>query len=135
MAMPHEHWISLEECLELVRTSVDVKYEYVDRRIYALTGESTSHSLIATNIYAMLRPHLRGSPCRVYDSDMKFCLSETVRYYLDVTVSCDPRDTQVIKHDLYYPRLLIEVLSPSTEMRDRTEKLARYHRHATIEEY
>ncbi len=135
MAMPHERWISLEEYLELDRTSIDVKYEYVDGRIYAMSGGSTSHSLIATNIYALLRPHLRGSPCRVYDKDMKFCLSETVRYYPDVTVSCDPRDTQAVKHDLYYPRLVIEVLSPSTELRDRTEKLARYQRHPTIEEY
>jgi len=101
MAIPPEHWISLEEYLELDRASTDVKYEYVDGRIYAMTGGSTSHSLIATNIYALLRPHLRGSPCRVYDKDMKFCLSEKVRYYPDVTVSCDPRDTQVVKHDLY----------------------------------
>ncbi len=135
MAIPHDHWISLEEYLELEHTSPDMKYEYVDGRIYAMSGGSTSHSLIAMNISTLLRMHLRGKACQAYNSDMKFCLSETVHYYPDVTVSCDPRDTQVIKHDLYYPRLVIEVLSPSTELRDRTEKLARYQRHPTIEEY
>jgi Uma2 family endonuclease len=135
MALPRERWTSLEQYLELEHTSLDIKYEYVDGRIYAMSGGSTSHSLIAMNIYALLRPHLRGSPCRVYNSDMKFCLSETVRYYPDVTVSCDPRDTQVVKHDLAYPRLIIEVLSPSTELRDRTEKLARYQRCPTLQEY
>ena len=135
MAMPHEHWISLEEYLELDRTSLDMKYEYVDGRIYAMSGGSTSHSLIAMNISTLLRTHLRGKACRAYNSDMKFCLSETVHYYPDVTVSCDPRDTQAVKHDLYYPRLVIEVLSPSTEMRDRTEKLAQYQKCQIIEEY
>jgi Uma2 family endonuclease len=135
MAIPHERWISLEEYLELDRTSIDMKYEYVDGRIYAMAGGSTSHSLIAMNISTLLRVHLRGKACRAYNSDMKFCPSEKVCYYPDVTVSCDPRDTQVIKHDIYYPRLVIEVLSPSTEMRDRTEKLAQYQKCQTIEEY
>src|SRR5690348_2298552 len=135
MAIQHERWISLEECLELGRTSPDMKYEYVDGRIYARSGESTSHSLITMNISTLLRGHLRGKACRAYNSDVKFCFSETVHYYPDVTVSCDPRDTQAIKHELYYPRLVIEVLSPSTEMRDRTEKLVQYQKCQTIEEY
>ena len=66
---------------------------------------------------------------------MKICLSEKVRYYPDIMVSCDPRDTQVVKYDLSYPRLVIEVLSPSTELRDRTEKLAHYQTCSTVEEY
>lgn len=135
MAMQHERWISLEEYLELDRTSLDVKYEYVDGRIYAMAGESTSHSLITMNISTLLRSHLRGKTCRAYNSDMKFLLSEKVCYYPDVTVSCDPRDIQAIKHELCYPRLVIEVLSPSTELRDRTEKLAHYQKCQTIEEY
>jgi Uma2 family endonuclease len=135
MAMPHECWISLEEYLELDRTSTDMKYEYVNGRIYAMSGGSTSHSLITMNISTLLRGHLRDKACRAYNSDMKFCLSETVRYYPDVTVSCDPRDTQAVKHELYYPCLVIEVLSPSTELRDRTEKLAQYQKHPTVEEY
>src|SRR5260370_12837986 len=100
-----------------------------------MSGGWTSHSLIAMNISTLLREHLRGSPCRTYNSDMKFKPSEKVSYYPDVTVSCDSKDTQAVKHELYYPRLIVEVLSPSTEMRDRTEKLAQYQKYPTIEEY
>jgi len=64
---------------------------------------------IAMNISTLLREHLRDSPCRTYNSDMKFKPSEKVSYYPDVTVSCDSKDTQAVKHELYYPRLIVEV--------------------------
>ncbi len=65
---------------------------------------------------------------------MKVYISETRYFHPDVTVSCDPRDRGTVQA-IRSPRLVIEVLSPSTELTDRTWKLKNYRSHATIEEY
>ena len=135
MAVQQNDWISPEEYLRIDRESLDIKYEYDDGWIYAMAGGSTSHSLLAGNMFAILRSHLRGGPCKVYTSDMRVCISELQYFYPDVSVSCDPEDTQAIKDNLQSPRLIVEVLSPSTEMHDRTRKFARYQRCPTIQEY
>src|SRR5947209_18633545 len=77
---------------------------------------------------------LRGSRCRVYSSDMKVYVSETRYFHPDVIATCDPRDRGTIQA-IRSPRLVVEVLSPSTELTDRTWKLKNYRMHPTIEEY
>ena len=77
---------------------------------------------------------LRGSKCRVYSSDMKVYISETRYFHPDVIVTCDPRDRGRIQA-IQSPRLVVEVLSPTTELTDRTWKLKNYCAHPTIEEY
>jgi len=135
MAVQRNDWISPEEYLRLDREALDIKYEYDDGQIYAMSGGSTSHSLLAGNMFTILKAHLRGGPCKAYTSDMRVYVSEEQYLYPDVSVSCDPKDTQEIKDILQSPRLIIEVLSPSTEMRDRTRKFAQYQQCPTIEEY
>lgn len=76
--------------------------------------------------FAHLRERTRGGPCRTYIADMKVRADYAdAFYYPDVFVTCDPRDTE--PYFKRYPRLIIEVLSPSTEGIDRREKL-RYDR-------
>src|SRR4029077_1786487 len=70
----------------------------------------------------------------VYSSDMKVYVSETRYFHPDVTVTCDPRDRGRIQA-IQSPRLVVEVLSPGTELTDRTWKLKNYRTHPTIEEY
>jgi len=135
VAVQRNDWISPEEYLCIDRESLDVKYEYDHGRMYAMSGGSTSHSLLAGNMFTILKAHLRGGPCKAYTSDMRVYVSEEEYLYPDVSVSCDPKDTQEIKDNLQSPRLIIEVLSPSTEMRDRTRKFAQYQQCSTIEEY
>jgi Uma2 family endonuclease len=135
MAVQHNDWISPEEYLRIDSESLDIKYEYDDGHMYAMSGGSTSHSLLAGNMFTILRSHLRGGPCKVYTSDMRVYVSELQFFYPDVSVSCDPEDTQAIKDNLQSPRLIVEVLSPSTEMRDRTRKFAQYQRCPAIQEY
>jgi Uma2 family endonuclease len=136
MAIQNEHWISLEEYHEIERTS-EVKYEYSDGRIYAMSGGTSQHSQIAVNMLIALATHLRGKDCRPFNSDMKVLPrgDENPSYYPDITVTCNPED---YKHDstaIRSPRLVIEVLSRSTAYRDRSEKLRVYQTCPSIDEY
>jgi len=134
MALEHTSTMSVEQYFELEENSPDSRYEYFDGYVYMLSGESANHAAISGNIYAILRNFLRGSQCRVYDSDMKVRVSEKQYFHSDVTVSCDlyDRGTAAI---IRSPRLVVEVLSPSTEARDRGRKLQCYLACPTIKEY
>ena len=86
------------------------------------------------NMYSLLRDLLRGKPCRVYHSDIKVRISHKRYFHPDITVTCDPRDRGT-GDLLQSPRVIFEVLSPSTEMSDRTWKLQNYLAMPTMEEY
>ena len=134
MAVQHEHWISPEEYLEIDRASIDVKYEYTDGHIYAMSGGTAEHAEIAINMIAILKAHLQGS-CRVLSSDVRVQVAERKYYYPDVSVSCHPEDKQKGIDIIRYPRLVIEVLSPSTETNDRGKKFRSYKACSSIQEY
>lgn len=93
-----------------------------------------NHATIKSNIQRILWGPLRGGKCRVYSSDIKVYIAKERYFHPDVTVTCDPRDRGA-GDLLQSPRLVVEVLSPSTELKDRTWKLQNYTAHPTIEEY
>ena len=126
--------MTVEEYFQLEENDPDTRYEYVDGHVYAMAGGTANHDTIKSNIHRILWNLLRGSKCRVYSSDMKVFISETRYFHPDVIVTCDPRDRGTIQA-IQSPRLVVEVLSPSTELTDRTWKLKNYRAHATIEEY
>lgn len=134
MAIEHQQTMTVEEYFQLEDNEPDTRYEYVDGHVYAMAGGTANHDTVKSNIHRILWQLLRGSKCRVYSSDMKVFVSETRYFHPDVTVTCDPRDrgtAQAIRS----PRLVVEVLSPTTELTDRTWKLQNYRAHPTIEEY
>ncbi len=133
--MPSEHTstMSVEQYFELEENSPDTRYEYFDGYVYMMSGGSANHAAISGNIYAILKSLLRGSQCRVYNSDMKVRVSEQQYFHPDVTVSCDRYDRGTVSV-ICFPRLVVEVLSPSTEARDRGRKLQCYLACPTIEE-
>lgn len=124
--------LTFEEYLQFEESS-DVRHELVEGHLYAFAGGTDRHSLITVNITGMLWNHLRGKECRVYDSNMKVRVSERTAYYPDVMVACDPSDN----HSLYRERpcLLVEVLSPSTHLTDRREKLVAYQTIESLQGY
>lgn len=134
MALEHTSIMSVEQYFQLEENSPDTRYEYIDGYVYMMSGGSANHAAISGNIYAILRGLLRGSQCRVYNSDMKVRVSEQKYFHPDVTVSCDPYDRGTTAF-IRSPRLVVEVLSPSTEARDRGRKLHCYLACPTIEEY
>ena len=126
--------MSVEDYLILNRTSKDTRYEYLDGELRMLAGGSPDHSIIIANLTATIKGPLKGSPCRVYNSDVQLKLSEKRYVFPDITVSCDERDRNQ-KETIRYPRVVVEVLSPSTEATDRGKKAAYYRACATIQEY
>jgi Uma2 family endonuclease len=132
----HKYWVSPEEYLEIDRASLDVKYEYIDGDMYAMSGGTIDHARIAMNLIRALDDHLQRGLCRVFFSDVRAQVAEHKYFYPDVTVSCNPEDWQQGKIDtIRSPRLIIEVLSPSTEARDRGKKSLSYQACPTLQEY
>jgi Uma2 family endonuclease len=134
MAIEHRRIMTVEEYFQLEANDPETRYEYIDGYVYAMAGGTANHDMIKSNIHRILWNLLRGSNCRVYSSDMKVYISETRYFHPDVTVTCDPRDRGRVQA-IQSPRLIVEVLSPTTELTDRTWKLKNYCAHPIIEEY
>src|SRR5215831_14711660 len=123
------------EYIALERSS-NVKHEYLDGRIYAMSGGSREHAAIAVNVSTLLNVALRGKPCAVHSPNLRIrVLDSGLETYPDVSVICgkpeiDPDD----KHAVTNPVVLVEVTSPSTEAYDRGEKLEHYKRIASLRE-
>ncbi|HEX4203140.1 MAG TPA: Uma2 family endonuclease [Ktedonobacteraceae bacterium] len=134
MALPEYPFMDVEDYLELDRNSKHVRYEYIDGELRMLAGGSTYHSIIIANLNGILYGLLRKSPCRVYNSDIRLQLSTSCYFYPDVTISCDQRDLE-LSDMIRYPRVIFEVLSPSTEPVDRGKKFVYYRECTTVQEY
>lgn len=129
---------SVEEFFKLRASDPTHRYEYIDGEIYMMTGGSRRHSRIGSNMNRILGNLLRDKPCVVHDSDACFQVTEERYVCPDVTVSCDPRDTEDPEDDtvtLQYPCLVVEVLSRSTKSLDRGIKFDLYKEHPTVQEY
>lgn len=129
-------YISAQEYLELEQAA-DNKHEYLDGEILAIAGASDAHVKVTGNAFALLKSHLRGSGCSTYIADMKLRIGQDdAFFYPDLMVCCDPAD-QLPEQDLVKnnPKLLIEVLSPSTEAFDRGKKFMLYRKLPSLEEY
>ncbi|WP_420538213.1 Uma2 family endonuclease [Microcystis aeruginosa] len=112
-----------------------IKHEYIDGQIYAMAGTTDTHNIVAGNIYTIVRNHLRGSDCRVYFADVKVRLEKRNHfYYPDILVTCDDRDRETATYKSF-PKLIIEVLSDSTEAFDRGDKFNDYQTLESLEEY
>lgn len=129
---------SLDEYFQIDRDS-SVKHEFRAGEIIDMSGGSLEHSLIIANTIRAIGNRIEGSGCRVYDSNLRVRIAPKLRYaYPDATVICkdpqidpdDPSHTTVIN-----PRLVVEVLSPSTELFDRGEKFRRYLELESLQEY
>jgi Uma2 family endonuclease len=111
------------------------RHEYIDAEVFAMAVAEDRHVKVAGNIYIALRQHLGGSPCRTYMSDMRLHVAAANSYfYPDVLVTCSALDlaSSMVKTE---PKLIAEVLSPSTAAYDRGLKFSHYRRIASLEEF
>jgi len=113
-----------------------IRHEYLGGLVYAMAGETLAHNQISQNLLFQIRPKTKRGPCRVFISDIRvnFHLrTDEYYYYPDIVVTCDKRDTHLrfIRH----PKVIIEVLSESTERVDKREKFFAYTSVASLEEY
>lgn len=111
------------------------RHEYLDGDVFAMADAEDRHVTVAGNLYIALRQHLIASPCRTYMSDMRLHVAATNSYfYPDVLVTCSALDlaSPLIKSP---PKLIIEVLSPSTAAFDRGLKFSHYRSLTSLEEF
>ena len=129
-------YISEDEYLEIERNS-EIKHEYFDGEIFAMSGASEAHNLIVANVIITLGSQLKKKPCRVYPSDMRLKIERTTLYtYPDAMIVCGERKFGDKEKDmLLNPDVIIEVLSDSTENYDRGKKFEHYRQIASLKEY
>jgi Uma2 family endonuclease len=111
------------------------RHEFVDGEVFAMAGAEDRHVTVAMNLAFSLRQHLTGSPCRTYMSDMKLNVAAARQYfYPDVLVTCSALDlaNPTVKSE---PKLIVEVLSPSTAAYDRGLKFGYYRALPSLQEY
>jgi Uma2 family endonuclease len=134
-ATPH-HVFSYAEYL-LRERETGLKHEYLGGQIFAMAGGTPEHARLISEVAFALRALIDPSKCRVFVSELKVRVQATgLATYPDVAIVCgdvlhDPEDTNAVTN----PKVLVEVLSPSTEAYDRGEKWSHYRRIPTLEAY
>ena len=137
-AQPQENVkITPEAYLEIERTS-EIKHEYFDGEIFAMTGASLSHNRINRNIIQKMGIQLDGSSCEALASDMRVKIEGIEKYtYPDIAVVCGDIELEEKKglDTLLNPIVIIEILSKSTEAYDRGTKFQHYQFISSLKEY
>ena len=127
--------LTFDEFVRLYEPLPD-KYELVDGVAVMMAGSNNRHAFIASRILISLGRQLRGSGCVPVGSDAMLRLDEGNGRLPDVGIYCDPRDLETVNSEvtgLRFPRVLFEVLSPSTQREDRGAKVPRYQEIATLD--
>jgi len=116
-----------EDYLTFERES-DTRHEFLDGEIYAMAGESLPHNRICVNLSGEVRQQLKGKRCEALSPNMKVRTSSaSLLAYPDLTIVCgEPLFHDRKKDVLTNPKVIFEVLSPSTAEYDRTTKFQRY---------
>ena len=137
--MPVEQYLALDE-------STDGKYEYLDGFVFMLrppssayaenalvdmAGGSIAHAALCARVATPVNVALGDSPCMAFTSDARMRLTAKRYLYPDVTVACGQEPGSMLAN----PIVIIEVLSPSTEKRDRGVKFQAYKALPSLEEY
>lgn len=126
---------TVEEYLAMERESEE-RHEYIDGEIYMMAGETDPHSIITINLAVEIGTQLKGRDCAALSPNMKVRSGPDPKFsrslkgffsYADLMVACGKR----LYHDEYQdvllnPKVIIEILSPTTEAYDRGEKFRRY---------
>jgi Uma2 family endonuclease len=133
MVAQRDDWMSVEDFLALDRESLDQNYEYMNGHMYALAGGSGNHALIISNTHAAIHHHLKSSSYAILIG-MTIKIDD-VCLLPDIIVTDNEQDIEENKTYMKSPKLVIEVLSPSTEKKDRGEKFLHYINCSSIQEY
>ena len=118
-----------EEYLEFERAA-DSRHEYVDGVIYEMAGESLAHSQVCINIAREISLFLKGTSCQALSPNMKVRAETKGMFaYPDLSIVCgEPTFSDSQRDVLLNPKVIIEVLSPSTQRYDQTKKFFRYRK-------
>jgi Uma2 family endonuclease len=133
---PKYNFVSQEDYLTMERASQE-KHEYYNGEVFAMSGASWEHNVIAKNISTLVLPFLKGKPCDMFGSDLRIHIPENTLYtYPDFSIICDkPEITDEEKDIVVKPSVIIEILSKSTKDYDRGSKFMLYRSIKTLKEY
>ena len=126
---------------EYLRMEYDAeqRHEYYDGEIVAMAGGTPRHSLIISNIIGEVRQRLKGGQCRIYEANLRVRIPNTKLYvYPDATVICGPTEhdaDDAKQQTITNPKLIVEVLSPTTEHLDYGPKFRRYLECPSLDEH
>jgi Uma2 family endonuclease len=136
MAVPHTARFTVTEYLALEAVA-EIKHEYIGGDIVAMAGAEPEHNLIAGNVRDVLAAGLKERQCRIFTSDQRVFVEAVGEYcYPDVVLTCvDPVYVDTKPRSLVNPEVIVEVLSDSTERRDRGEKWLAYQTIPTLTDY
>lgn len=127
--------ISPEEYLALDRAA-EVRSEYFDGEIVAMAGGSARHSALQINLAAEVQVAFRGTPCRAFSADLRVMIPGRVYVYPDLSVVCGkPLFADERQDILLNPKVIFEILSPSTEAYDRGVKFRHYREIESLTDY
>jgi len=126
-------YVTPEEYLEIERNT-DGKNEYINGEIFPVEGGTRAHSRITTNTILAVGKRLAGGVCEVYDSSLNVCIDRSSLYvHPDVSVICGkPEYASSGKDTISNPRLVVEVMSPTTANYDLGWKARRYWKIASL---
>ena len=129
-------FVTPEEYLAIERAA-EIKSEYHDGQMYAMSGVTRLHNLISVNLIRKLGQQLEDRPCELYAIDLRVQVRETgLSTYPDIIITCEqPRFADGKLDTLLNPQVIFEVLSDSTEQYDRDGKFAHFRQIATLQEY
>jgi Uma2 family endonuclease len=131
------HYYSLDEYFALENAG-NVRYEYWDGDIVCMNGGSKEHTQIDGNVYYRLRLKVKGGSCRAFSSELPVTTPTLKPYrYPDATVGRGELKFEHIRgvDALVNPTLIVEVLSPTSSMRDHNEKFTAYKAIESFMEY
>lgn len=132
MGLPQEQ-LSLQAYLDWENAQPE-RHEFYRGEVFAMTGGRRSHGRVTANLVRHFGNQLAGTPCQVFSESMKIQIADDTILYPDIFVTCDRQDLQT-EMIFRAPTLVIEVLSPSTQAYDRSQKFALYRRLPSLKEY
>ena len=124
------------EYLTLERQAAD-RHEYIDGYIHLMPGASANHSRLNVALACTIGNQTQKTPCECFGSDMRVCVDANAYTYPDLSIVCGVVEVDDPEHDdnLLNPTAIFEVLSPSSEARDRGEKWGHYRRMPSLQQY
>ena len=134
MAIQTKSAMSVAEYLEWEERQ-EIKHEFIDGEVYTMSGVIWEHNAIVSNINESLVLQLQGSECRVNSSDMRLQISPSRYVYADLSVHCGRPELSGSRLNLLNPVFVVEVLSPSSEIRDIIDKQQYYFSVPSIQAY
>jgi len=129
--------ITRAEYLSLERTSLDIKHEFFDGELFAMVGASRQHNRINMNLARELGIKFKADNfrCEAFSNDMRV-KTENSYVYPDIIITCGDAEFEDNEFDtLINPVVIMEILSDSTELFDRTKKFFHYRKIPTLQEY